>query len=194
MLSAICIIVPTVTFTLYVKYNNLLSADDRNDESNKKKPRIDITVPLLIPSSVLGIRTLMDIDVTGWVNLVLWSAGLLAVILLALFIFTKEYKRRKAVAELIVFIALYFAPSTVLQINVLYDYSDPVVYTTELLDKDISSGKGKTYYNTVEMEDGSQKELKVSPEFYNMQEVGDSVTVVESDGLLGIGYVYIDEG
>ncbi len=192
ILSAICIIIPAATFALYVKYNDLLSADEKNDEIGSSK--IDVTIPLLIPSAVLGLRTLLDFNITGWTRLGIWSIGILAVILIVLFKFTKEYKRSRRVIALIVVLAAFYTPSTVIQINALYDNSDPVVYTTELLEKDISSGKGKSYYYTVELANGSEEDFKVSPEFYDMRDVGDSVIVVESDGLLGIAYVYIEEG
>jgi hypothetical protein len=63
-----------------------------------------------------------------------------------------------------------------------------------LLEKDISESRhGDTYSFKVRFADGSEIELKVTREFYKERGAGDFVTVVEKQGLLGVGYVYIDE-
>lgn len=195
VLSAVCIIIPAVTFGLYIKFNNLLSIEDKgNDDPMFKKSRVNITIPLLIPSAALGVRTIYDFDVTGWVSLIVWSVAVIAVMLLVMFKFTKEYKRKKSVIFMIIFVILYYAPSAVMQINGLYDYSTPVVYSTSLIEKHISEGRNSTrYYFTVELENGKEKDLGVTREYYKTQEPGETVVVVEQSGLLGIDYAYINE-
>jgi hypothetical protein len=193
VLSAACILIPVAAFVLYMKYNNLLSIEDSND-SMFKRSRANISTALLIPSGALVMRTIYDFNVTGWASFAIWSGAMIAVVLLMMFKFTKEYKRKKSVIWMIVLVALFYAPSAVVQVNGLYDYSEPVVYSTTLLDKHISEGRSSTrYIYTVEMEDGSEKDLGVSREFYREQVAGDTVTVVEQSGLLGIDYAYIPE-
>ncbi len=192
ILLAICIIIPLITLGLYVKYDNLLSADGTDDEVRTKNSRIDITIPLAVSTLALVMRDTI-FNITGWAKLIIWSVAVLAVMLLMFFRFTKEYKRRKGVIGLIVLIALFFAPLAVLHLNVFFDNTKPTVYPSELLDKGFADGRSKAFYYTVTMDDGNQMVLEVPSSIYKMSDVGDTVTVVESDGLLGIGYVYIEE-
>jgi len=196
ILSALCMLIPVITGVLYAKFNTLLSVEDKNrDEPTFKKTGVNVLLPLLIPSGALMIRTIYDFTVTDWPDFFIWSGALGAVILLLLFAFTTEYKRRKTVIIMFVMVALFYAPSAVTQVNGLYDTSAPTVYTRTLLDKRISSGRSSTfYYFTVEMESGGEKDIGVSREYYKEREPGDIVTVVERSGLLGIDYVLIDEG
>lgn len=194
ILSAACMLIPAAAFALYLKYNNCLSVEDSNDAMFKKY-RANISTALLIPSAALAIRTMFDFNVTGWTSFAIWSGAIIAAVLLATFMFTKEYKRKKSAIWMIILVVLFYAPSAVVQVNGLYDYSEPVVYDTTLIDKHISEGRrsGTRYLYTVIMEDGSGMELGVSEEFYEEREAGDAVTVVEQSGLLGIGYAYIAE-
>ena len=196
ILSAACMLIPIVTGILYAKYNTLLSIEDKSrDEAVFKKSGVNVIIPLLIPSVVLMLRTIYDFTVTDWAGLLIWSGTIFMVILLLLLAFTTEYKRKKSVIVLFVMAALAYAPSAVLHINGLYDSSTPTVYSSQLLDKHISDGRSSTfYYFTVEMGNGKEKDIGVSPEYYEERGVGDTVTVVEQSGLLGIDYVYIAEG
>ncbi len=191
--SAACMIIPAVTFILYLKYNKLLSLDDSKD-STFRKNGVNITIPILAPSAVLLIRTLLDSDILGWRNLLILSALIAAAVLFLFFRFTKEYRHKKSIAFLIVMAVLFYAPSAAVQINCLYDFSAPEIKTTPLLDKDVSESRnGDTYHFKVQLGDGSERKLKVTEEFYKERDTGDFVTVVEKQGLLGINYVYIDE-
>lgn len=105
---------------------------------------------------------------------------------------TKEYKRRKSIIWLILIVVLVYTPCALLQINVLYDFSEGEQHTTVLIDKHIDDD-GVLYYFTVQMIDDEEREVGVMKEFYDMRSVGDTVTLVENRGLLGISYVYIDE-
>jgi hypothetical protein len=191
-LSAVCMLIPAFTFALYIKYNKLLSIEDKKGPIFKKAS-VNVSLPRLVPSAMLAIRTLYDFNVTGWVRLIIWSAAIVAAALLAFFKFTKEYKRKKAVLSIIILSVLFYAPSAVMQVNCLYDNSAPIVYSSALLDKHMSKGNrgGTYYYFNIEMKDGEQRHIKVGRDLYETYDEGSLVTVVEQEGLLGVSYAYI---
>lgn len=194
VLSTVCILIPVISFSLYLKYSTMLSMEDKKDSGTFKKNRVNITMPLLFPSAVLGLRSLLDFNIIEFKNLLIWSPVIIAVILFVFFRFTKEYKRYKSVIFVVVFVALYFVPSLLVQINCLYDFSEPCVMETRVLDKDISDRDyGSDYTLKVEIQNGKQKEFGVSREFYYSHNIGSEVTVVKKSGLLKIKFAYIDE-
>ncbi len=194
VLSAFCMLIPAFTFALYIKYNKLLSIEDKK-EPIFKKTSVNVSLPMLVPSAMLAIRTLYDFNVTGWVRLIIWSAAIAAAVLFAFFKFTKEYKRKKTVLSIIILSVLFYTPSAVMQVNCLYDNSAPVIYSSALLDKHMTKGNrgGMYYYFNVEMKDGEQRHIKVGRDLYETYDEGGLVTVVEQEGLLGVSYAYIGE-
>ncbi len=193
ILSVVCILIPAVAFGLYVRYGAVLSVDD-SDKSEYKKSAASVTLALMVPSLALLLRTIHDFTVLDWVSLVIWSAAILGAALVLLLTLAKKAARRKTAIFLIAFVLLIYSPCAVLQINGLYDSSEPVVYTSTLLEKDISESRSSTSYEfTVTLQNGAEKDVEVTKEYYNQCEPGQTVTVVEQSGLLGVDYVYIAE-
>lgn len=199
ILSCLCILIPAITFVLYIKFNNILSLDDRdsNDGSNDstfKKNSIIVYIPLLLPPMALAGRSLSDFAIVDWQILLLWTILLFAIILFVFLRYTKEYKKMKTIIIMIVIAAIAFAPATAVQINCLYDYSTPPPAATTLIDKYISEGEYKTdYMFTLQFMDGTRKDLSVSKNYYENNEKGTDVPVIVKPGLLGISFAYVED-
>lgn len=192
VLSLICILLFLITFGLYVKYNKIFSIDDSSKVFSKNK--INITLPLFISSLGLGLCSLLDFNLLSFKMLIELSVLFSAIILFIFFRFTKEYKRKKSIMFMIMFMLLYFAPAAVVQTNYIFDKSDSKIETSKVYDMRIEKGsKGPDrYYVKVNILNGRKIELDVSKEYYEDLKIGSTVYVVERDGFLKIPYAYIE--
>lgn len=200
ILSGLSILIPVITLGLYIKFQNLLSLDDKTNGDDKeksffKKTSVQIITPLFVPSGVLLLRTVLDFTVTDYNALVIWAVALFVVLSALFFGLTQEYRRSKGIIAFALFIFLMYAPAVVVQVNCLYDFTEPYVYETSLVDKHISTGSRSPdqYIYTVQTEEGKSMDVSVTEEFYKTRETGDMVLVLDYPGLLGIDYVFIDE-
>jgi hypothetical protein len=197
--SAVGIIIPIITLILYIKYNNIFSLDDRHQtngssDSAFSKESATIYIPLLVPPLALGLNSLSDFSVMDLWALLIWSAFAFALILFVFLKYTQEYKKAKSIIFFITIFALIFAPSAVVQINCLYDFSKPALTSTIIIDKYISEGEHSTdYIFTVKLKNGSKQDLPVRKAYYESLDKGADVSVIEKPGLLGIGFAYVDE-
>lgn len=172
ILSAVCIIIPIITLILYIKYNNIFSLDDScqtngSSDSLFRRESATIYIPLLFPPLALALSSLSDFSVMDLWELVIWSAIAFALILFVFLKYTQEYKKAKSIIIFITIFALSFAPSTVVQINCLYDFSKPAPNSTIIIDKYISESKDSTdYIFTVKLKNGSKQDLPVSKTYY----------------------------
>ena len=74
------------------------------------------------------------------------------------------------------------------QINAVYDFKEPQSYVLEVEELDFSSGKNRSYYCWVTLPDEREVRLNISQSLYRELDVGDSVRVEHSTGILGIEY------
>ena len=110
----------------------------------------------------------------------------LLILLLTLFK-TNEYKKNKWLLVAVSLFAAFFAYGSVILVNCSFDYSKPVRYTTVVLDKNISSGKTRTYEITVEpWGPFASSEADISKQLYNELDKGDKVFMYLKNGSLGI--------
>ncbi|MHB8961885.1 MAG: hypothetical protein ACYC5K_01895 [Saccharofermentanales bacterium] len=195
ILSSLCILIPAITFFLYIRFNNVILLADRDgNDSTFRKNSTNVLIPLLLPPMALAVRSLSDFVIVDWRMLLVWSVLLFAIILFVFLRYTKEYKKMKSIIILIVIAAIAFAPAAAVQINCLYDYSTPPSAATTLIDKYISEGEyGTDYMFTVQFMDGTRKDLPVNKNYYEHHEKGAGVPVIEKPGVLGIAFAYIDE-
>lgn len=195
LMSTICILIPIITLVLYFKYNSILSLEDEKSGKTYSKNKIRMEVPLLFPSLGLGLRSLLDFNFTEYGILLFWSIFIFAVALLAVFLFTNEYKTIKSVILVIVIFMLFYAPSVVVQANYLLDFSKPVISSSKVIDKHIDTGSKAPdrYLLTVNLKNNKRSDLMVSKSFYNKVEKGQTVEISQKTGFLKIKYSYVNE-
>lgn len=195
IMSSLCMILFICIFILYIRYNDILSLDDKKGQKTFSKGKINIIFLIFIPSFALGIRSLLDIELTSYKNFVIFSILLFSIILFIFFLFTNEYKRKKSSIWVIIIVALFFAPAAVAQTNCIFDNSKEIITEARIYDMSISSGSKSTttYQLDVEEPSGKRIELDVSKKFYERVAVGYTVVVGERKGLLNIPYAYVIE-
>lgn len=92
-----------------------------------------------------------------------------------------------------VMIAVVLSFYSVATINYRFDFSEPSVYDTKIIDKRTYSGYkgGRTYYIDVELKNKESAQLKVSYEEYSNCDISDSVEIYEYKGFLKMPYVEV---
>lgn len=118
---------------------------------------------------------------------------LTAVLTLLLVLLTKENKLTILIIGLVLMGG--FSGGLVTTINVMYDNSEPAAYAAQVTEKYTRSrGKsGTSFHVHLYGEEGKVYDLEIYSGLYRRLEEGDTVTVYEYDGLLGIPYAQMKE-
>lgn len=101
-----------------------------------------------------------------------------------------EWQTKKDRIFLFIIGAATFSFSGFCTVNRTFDFSDPKVYTAVIENKNYSSGKYKHYDFYVEdwNNTGETIDVEVNAEDYRNAEIGDTVTIYEYSGALGMKY------
>lgn len=120
-------------------------------------------------------------------------------ILIAMMIFLKKIKLRNIVALFfIIFSIPAYCMGTILNVNFLYDYSEPSFYTTTIVGKDIYESGTKFHIEVHRVEVSpwgpleSNNTVVVSDKAYYEVTNNERVYVCLKKGLLGINWYYLD--
>lgn len=191
LMSILSIALFITIFILYIKYNDILSLED--EKRNYTRGKINITYAIFIPCIGLTLRSLMDFNLLSYKVFIIMSIIVFLAILFAFFWFTNEYQSKKSSIGIIVAAALLFAPSAVVQVNYIFDYSDSVIIQSPIYDMRISKGSKAPdrYIVKVTLSDNKKIELNVSEEYYKRHAIGDMVDIVERQGFLKIPHAYV---
>ncbi len=138
-------ILPALAFMSLYIYRGLIRFDEKKNSAHPS-----IIYGFYLPSAGLLIRAIMDYEILEYKNL--WITICISTITLTvLFIVTtKEIKFTKLVdyfttLSLAGMMLCYSFGSYVIS-NCLFDKSEPEIFSTEVIDKEISSGKSTSYY------------------------------------------------
>jgi len=187
IMSIICLFIPIIALLLYFKYNTVISISDTKRGKNYYQNHVLMLTPLLIPTLTLVMRAIMDFNIVDYKMLIILSILFAAVIIIAFFIFSKEYKVRKSAIAVIVIFALIYAWSFCLHINNL-KYENPTYISAKVYDKyiDESSRSPTMYHLNVTLSNGKKMDIIVTKLDYDNFIKGSKMNVVVRIGLLGI--------
>lgn len=193
ILSMLCIVIIISILALYIKYNGVLSLSDKKNSELFYKNRVNITMSIIVPCIIVGLRSLLDFKLTSYNTFLTLSILLFLIILFIFFKFTNEYKKEKTSIFVILLVAISFAPSAVIQINYIFDNSKGTVFESIIYDKEITedSKHGDSYYIKVVLPENKNIELEVSKEYYENHCKGVIAEVVEKEGFLKVPYAFV---
>lgn len=191
VLSVVCMVIPVVSAVLLVRLKNRFTVNGSNAEEWK-----DLSIPLLFPTVTLMLRSLLDFSLLSIRPLVMASLAIFLLMAASMFMLIKDRKIRKKVLPLLIFTALLYVPSSLIQINCVFDHGIPETYHSFVHEKHVtSSSRGPDqYYLAVTLPGGLIKRLRVTQSFYESTNQNDIVLVVLAEGLLDFPYTYISEG
>ncbi|MDO4229094.1 MAG: hypothetical protein Q4C98_04705 [Capnocytophaga sp.] len=162
--------------------------------SDRSVTGYDVSDFIDFPAMVILVRVLLDYEVDNFTGLIFPS--LIAFVIIIIFIFMthkaikKSLKNRYWIYSSIIFCILMYSFAAVYAINCTYDYSNPITYETDALNKRIHSGRRgrKTFYIEVSPwgHHYDKEEIRVSRKQYEQIDIGDKVNIEYKKGLLGI--------
>lgn len=159
----------------------------------EEKKRVAALFPLMLFSMTPCLRGLMDFNILRWGRVFIAAGILLGVLLLAVLLLSKEWRKRKIAILNIVLGLLFYTLGAILLTNYLFDGAEPVEQLAVVEDMRISTGnKGPDkYYLELRFSDGSDYDLDVGKTRYGETEIGDTVTVETCSGAWGIPYAFV---
>ncbi len=159
-------------------------------EAKNNTQEVSIFYPAMLSGFAVCLRTLLDFNVLNWDRFLLVSAVFAVVILLIFLLCSKEWRKTKKAIGYFIIPLLVFSFGAPMQLNVMLDFSEPIVEEAEIVDMWISTSTKSpdSYEIEVEIMDGNTLTLKISEEFYNQLDVGDAVDVRSYPGFFGIKY------
>lgn len=162
-------------------------------ETKEEPFRSSIVGMYMIPSMVLALRSLLDFDVLHLKSIWIPIGIVCVLISLYLFFVTDEFRQRIIYfVTLVIPFTFVFSYGFVMQVNCLYDYSEPVIYKTMIIEKKIVQTKRTWYEIRIKSwrEKIKNKKITVSKKFYASVEKGGYITINEKKGLFGIRWFY----
>jgi hypothetical protein len=188
----IAMTIPIIALVSVYLYRGLIRFDERKNSAYPS-----IFTGFLVPSAALLIRALMDIEILDYQNLwIIISTATIAIVSL-LILGTKELKFSKFIdyftALSLTGIVFCYTFGTYVLSNCLFDKSEPKIFNTTVVDKEISSGKSTTYYLTLEPWGPRTEAEKVSvtKDEYQTTDKGDKVDVYLRPGLFKTPWFFV---
>ena len=189
--TVVSIILPVTILVIYCLNSNEFTMDDfhRGDESNEfLADTPNIPKSMFLPLSINLLFVLL-IDLTEYSRYIVISLVMSTVIAVILLLVSGS---KKAILTSVI-IAVMLSFYTISTINYRFDFSEPNIYNTIIIDKHSYSGYkgGKSYYIDVELKNKESTQLRVSYDEYNNCDISDSVEIYEYKGFLKMPYVEV---
>lgn len=182
------ILMSMVTIWRYLKHNDKVTFGMINDDSFSP-----VTATLLISGSCFFFWSIDNCEFSTYFW-ILW-VGLSLAIIIAFFIVTTEYKKKKSIAVAFVFCIIFWMFGMLCTINWTLDFGETEEYRVRIVErKRVDGSKGDSYYLTVTPWVGQNEKYQFSVSYYDYEKTqeGEWATVHQSTGLLGMMYYELE--
>lgn len=182
---------PIVIIILLYLYRGLIRVDERKNNAHPS-----VATGFIMAGLSLSLRALFDYNILEYNQL--WiTTGTLAVLLIIVILIATKLPKFKSAQD-------YFAIFTLIILtysysfgaysvsNCLFDNSSPKYYQTNIVQKEISTGRSTTYYIIVTSWHDAEKieKVTVNAEEYNLTSVGDNIAIAEMKGFFGTPWYF----
>ncbi len=194
LITLIALIFPFFILASLHFFRGLIRIDQKNNSGYPST-----IYGLIFPGMALALRSFMDFDILEYSNFWLPTFAVTIVTSLIMFSTTSELKFKKAsdyitVVSLVGFVFVY-SYGGIINYNCIYDDSEPEVYSSEVLDMRISTGKSTSYY--VELTPWGpvteSEDVSITKGLYEQLELGESVNIYLMNGKMNIPWFTITE-
>jgi hypothetical protein len=167
--------------------------------SKDHKGEIDYDVADFIDAAawVILLRVLIDYEFESWYSLIIPGTIACVIMLTVLFLTHRlieaNRKNKTWIYLSLLFNICVYSYAGTYGANCIYDFSDPVIYKAEVVDKHSSGSKHTTYYLKVTAWGNryDNENVSVSREQYNATEIGTTVEIKLKKGLFNIPWFYV---
>lgn len=163
--------------------------DQRKNDPHPSLVGVFTTIPFGI-----ALRSFLDWKIVNWSSI--WIPVIITACVLTFIIYklSSEFDGKKKWMLLLVFFFMFaFSFGFIMQVNCLFDYSKSNVHKSEILEKQISTGKRTTYYLIIAAwgpHSESQK-ISVTQNKYDAVTEDDFIFIKEKKGILNIPWYYV---
>lgn len=194
LVTLIALIFPVFILVSLRLFRGLIRMDQKNNSGYPS-----IIYGLILPGMALALRSFIDFDILEYSNFWLPAIAVTVVNSLVIFSSTTELKFTKkadyvTVISVLAFVFVY-SYGAVINYNCIYDESQPEIYSSEILDMRIDSGKTTLYY--IELEPWGpvteNEEVSISKSLYQRLRVGESVNIYLMNGKMNIPWFSVEE-
>lgn len=194
LITLIALIFPVFILASLHFFNGLIRIDQKNNSGYPS-----IIYGLISPGMALALRSFLDFDILEYSNFWLPTLAVTLMTSLIMLSTTTELKFKKAAdyftaISLVGFVFIY-TYGGIINYNCIYDNSEPEVYSSEVLNMRISSGKSSSYY--IELKPwgpiSETEDISISKGLYERLEVGESVNIYLMNGKMNIPWFTITE-
>lgn len=164
------------------------------------KYEYDVADFIDLPAWTILLRVLLDYETDSFVAIGI--AGTVAFVAICLFLLVTHQqisdsnKDKWWIYNSIIFSFFVYSYSAVVAVNCSFDYSEPKVYNTEVIDKHISRSRkgGRFYYVKVKPwgHHYDAENISVTSGEYEQYQINDKVQVEYKEGLFRIPWYYLD--
>jgi len=177
-----------IIFTGMLIFRYLCYSDQLTFGTIKEEALSPVTAAVLISGSCFLFWSIdnCEFNTYFWI---LWI-GLSLAIIVAFFVGTTEYKKKKSVAAGFVFCMFFWMFGMLCTINWTLDFGEKEEYRVRVLERERVNGRGDSYYLTVTPWAGRNEKYRFSVSYYDYEktEIGEWATVHQSTGAIGMVY------
>ena len=187
----LCLLCLVGAFVLYFRYPAYFAIAEPRRRYGQRRSAFGLYPVLMITPLMMGAAALAQFHVFFWWKA--WAIGGMIVVVLSVLLWKLSPEFRdpgEYIAFLLVATLISFGP--VITVNCLLDRSPDREIRAEVVDTDLSSGKGGDHYYLHVEVDGYEAKLPVPEKLYVENPVGSRVTVDCYRGALGIPYAEIE--
>lgn len=194
VITLMALIFPVFILASLHFFKGLIRIDQKNNSGYPST-----IIGLIFPGMALALRSFLDFEILEYSNFWLPTFVVTIVTSLIMLSTTSELKFKKAgdyvtVVSIFSFVFVY-TYGVIINYNCIYDDSEPEVYSSEVLDMRISTGKSTSYYVGLEPWGPVSviEDVSISKGLYERLEVGESVNIYLMNGKMNIPWFTIKE-
>jgi hypothetical protein len=189
LVVSLLVLLPCVSLVIVFRSSGLFRIDERRND-----PHPNVAVAVMLPGFVLMLRVINDINLLEWTRPLYIAAVLAALLTVAAVMADRSLKSRRGTVILLFILSLSYGFGAGMEGNALLDHSKRSVYATQITEKEISSGRYRSYDLYLARWGPKQDTDKVSVarSFYDSVGIGDTVCVSLHQGAFHVQWYIVE--
>lgn len=183
LVIASMIVLPWLAVVITMRSGGLFRIDAKRGD-----PHPTVAVAFIVPGCVLALRAMNDVNLTEWRTALYFSLLLAFALAITTVIADRSLRSQKLTMFVLILFAIAYAYGAILEINTIFDRSGSTIFSTQVVKKEIVSGKSADYqlYLAPWGPQRETNEVSVSRQWYETIQPGDTICPALHQGALHI--------